>query len=318
MEESLPADLRNLRKLIDTQVPERVHFFAEPEKALAAWAQSVGLKSGAKIGSVGPLSRFFENFAREHAFTILDFSRDPEDLIEADFSHLDALIVSNPNLCDSFFYTQGIFEGLLEYFLSFPRLQILSEESTRFFFESSDATFVGTATGSLASKRVSVLGGTFAFSEERLAWLQTEAPAPLRTDSLPDPKIVRGDRSDRLFAVQHGRQMRSVQTQLLFLADKLKRVVDGLRPSLHAQKIEIPVWPYPLAIGLLLDLSKFVESEKLSLSQVYAQLSEPEQKLVRPLHLASSAPALEIQMTARYSDLMSLARRLNEIFLQSR
>jgi hypothetical protein len=316
MENQAFSDIENLRYLIDQKTPEQICFFDNPTMALRSWCIQVQFKANEKVGVFTAPPNYFIEVAKEFSLKLEIIARDPSLIKQSDFSTYKALWLSNPNCVDSYFYPKFIYEDLLEYFLSYENLLILSEESTRTYFENSLSNQVGSVEKKLSDPRVSLLSGTFSYSNEKLSWIQSSI---LKDSKLSLENNYQGPKQHRLFSYTQGRQSDFVQRGVIFQRHKFLRFIDRLRPSLQKKLIELPIWPHHTAINLVLNISNVLNSRNLTLREWMKTFDAELLAQVSPVNECHgiSTHLIQINLTQSYRESMKLAQRLNEIFLQS-
>lgn len=314
MEQSWPTDLKNLQKLIWIKNPEKVYFFISPQEALINWAKVKNISANDVVGVIAPYPEFFEKTAQTLKIKLVEIPRDPEQLVSLNLNQFKAVWISNPNICDGFFYPKDLFEILLDFFKSHTNLQILCEESTRYFYENSESDLVGTLEKQLDNDRFTLLSGTYAFSNEELAWL-VQSSSPIEQKEIPN---FEGEKQHRLFSLHGGRQMSFVYKQLWVQEHKLGRFIEKLRPLFNSKLVNMPHWPFKLALNLVFDISPYLKSQNLDFISWWNNLDESKKKYLSKIPSHSQNNYLQVSLRGTYRETMALAERLNDIFLHKK
>ena len=259
----ITQNLDNLRRLIQPAHPNAVRFYSNTQQALKSWALNKGLREKSWIGVVSPYPNYIDSFIESNNFIKVQLPRDPEELMSFDFTRLSAICLSNPNLADSFIYPDTIFEELSTHFEKFPHLEILSEESTREFYFHHEAPLPGTFLNN-KNPKCTVMSGTFGFSNDPFCWLVDNASTG-PTQHIP--LVPQQDCGHRIFALKQSRNLHQFQRRLFVMEHNLLRFADILRPLILTEDIQIPFWPKPRALYLLVDISKVLLASGLSSTQ---------------------------------------------------
>jgi hypothetical protein len=314
MEQSWPTDLKNLQKLIWIKNPEKVYFYSTPVEALINWAKVKKISENDVVGVIAPYPVLFEKAAQSLKIKLIEIPRDPEQLVSLNLNQFKAVWLSNPNICDGFFYPKDLFDLLLDFFKTQKNLQVLCEESTRYFYENSESDLVGSVEKHLDNECFTLMSGTYAFSNEELAWL-VQSSSGLEQIEIPN---FEGEKQHRLFSLHGGRQMSYVYKQLWVQEHKLGRFVEKLRPLFNSKLVSMPHWPLKLALNLVIDISPYLKNQNLDFSSWWNRLDDSNKKFLSKLPSQSRHNYLQVSLRGTYRDSMALADRLNDIFLHNK
>ncbi|MBP7843626.1 MAG: hypothetical protein KA116_02325 [Proteobacteria bacterium] len=314
MEQSWPTDLKNLQKLIWVKNPEKVYFYSTPVEALMTWAKVKNISENDVVGVIAPYPEIFEKAAQALKIKLIEIPRDPEQIVSLNLNQFKAVWLSNPNICDGFFYPKELFDLLLDFFKTQNDLQILCEESTRYFYENSESDLVGSLEKHLDNERFTLMSGTYAFSNEELSWL-IQSSSQLEQIEIPN---FEGEKQHRLFSLHGGRQMSYVYKQLWVQEHKLGRFVEKLRPLFNSKLVSMPHWPFKLALNLVIDISPYLKNQNLDYSSWWNNLEDSKKKFLSMLPSQARHNYLQVSLRGTYRESMALADRLNDIFLHNK
>lgn len=257
---SLPLDTVSMRKLIYHEEPNAVSFYLTPDTALSSWAQQIQLSPGDVVGLVAPYPKQFQKVLNSHGATLRLLPRDPDEIAKIDFSKFKAVMLSNPNLADSFFYPVGIFDNVLNHLKSFKQLEVLCEESLVEFYKHNEFPEPGTAFKNTFNK-LSILSGVYSYSGEKLCWLVQP-----KRESIKQETAIKAipQCTHALLSLKHSRNLKNFTKRLFIMEFNLKRFASDLRPALLAGAIKISHWPKPRALYVMIDIAPILEKEKCS------------------------------------------------------